>query len=75
LASGSDDGSLKVWEVSTGRCSCSWQLGEPVVCVGWCPNPDLQLLAAAVGNKLVLLPVGVVGEEAQAAAAAACQVG
>lgn len=84
LASGSDDGTLRVWEVATGRCSCSWQLGgssgssgssvEPVVCVAWCPDPKLQLLAAAVGNKLVLLPVGVSGDEVEAAGKAACQV-
>lgn len=74
LASGSDDGTLRVWEVSSGRCSCSWQLGAPVVCVAWCPNPKLQLLAAAVGNNLVLLPCSLVGEEVEDAAKAACQV-
>lgn len=74
LASGSDDGSMRVWEVATGRCCCSWQLGEPVVCVSWCPNPKVQLLAAAVGSKVVLLPFGLAGDEVEEAAKAACQV-
>lgn len=74
LASGSDDGTMRVWEVATGRCSCSWQLGEPVVCVAWCPDPKLQLLAAAVGNKLVLMPCSVAGDEVEEAGRAACQV-
>jgi hypothetical protein len=74
LASGSDDGSMRVWEVASGRCCCSWQLGGAVVCVAWCPNPQLQLLAAAVGNKLVLLPFGLAGDEVEEAAKAACQV-
>ena len=74
MASGGDDGTLRVWEVATGRCSCSWQLGEAVVCVAWCPNPALQLLSAAVGNQVVLLPCGVAGDEVDAAARAACQV-
>lgn len=74
LASGSDDGSMRVWEVATGRCCCSWQLGEPVMCVAWCPNPKLQLLAAAVGSKVVLLPFGLAGDEVEGAAKAACQV-
>lgn len=74
LASGSDDGTLRVWEVATGRCCCSWKLGESVVCVSWCPNPKLQLLAAAVGNNLLLLPVSMAGEEVEEAARQACQV-
>jgi hypothetical protein len=45
------------------------------VCVTWCPNPALQLLGAAVGSRVVLLPSGVGGEEMEAAAAAACKVG
>lgn len=75
LASGSDDGTVRLWEVSTGRCSAKWKLGEPVMSVAWCPNPALQLLGAAVGKRVVLLLSGLGGEEVEAAARAACKVG
>jgi WD40 repeat protein len=58
LASGSDDGSVRVWEVQTGRCMRSWQVGGCVHCVAWCPAAGMRIVAAAVGSKLVLLPAG-----------------
>jgi ribosome biogenesis protein ERB1 len=75
LASGSDDGTVRLWEVATGRCSAKWKLGEAVMSVGWCPNPSLQLLGAAVGKRVVLLLSGLGGEDVEAAARAACKVG
>jgi hypothetical protein len=75
LASGSDDGTVRLWEVATGRCSAKWKLGEAVMSVGWCPNASLQLLGAAVGKRVVLLLSGLGGEEVEAAARAACKVG
>jgi ribosome biogenesis protein ERB1 len=42
--------------------------------VGWCPNPSLQLLAAAVDSRVVLLPSGLGGAAVEAAAAEALQV-
>ena len=58
LASGSDDGSVRLWEVQTGRCMRAWRLGGPVHCVAWCPAAGLRIIAAAVGKCLVLLPAG-----------------
>lgn len=58
LASASDDGTIRLWEVRTGRCSRTWTLGEPVKNVAWCPNAALALIAAAVSDRLVLLPTG-----------------
>lgn len=55
LATGSADGTARVWEVATGRCIKVWQFQDPVSCVSWCPNPKLELLAAAVGNNVLLL--------------------
>ena len=39
LLSGSDDGTVKVWEVRTGRCHKTWDLESGAVyCVAWCPS-------------------------------------
>jgi ribosome biogenesis protein ERB1 len=100
LATGSADGTVKLWEVSTGRCSRTWHLGSSssssgkdpgdittagskssssssvsaVTSVAWCPSAGLQLLAAAVDKRVVLLPSGLGGEEVRAAAAKALEV-
>jgi ribosome biogenesis protein ERB1 len=58
LATGSDDGTARVWEVATGRCLHSWALGGPVGCVAWCPHPDVQVVAAVTGSSLVLVYPG-----------------
>ena len=54
LASGSDDGHVRVWEVRSGRSMRTWNLGAKVRCVAWCPG--LPILAAAAGNRVALLP-------------------
>eukprot|EP00887_Chlorella_sp_A99_P000863 scaffold5.g863.t1 len=82
LLTGGEDGSMRLWEVATGRCMRAWQLGggggggggsapEPVASVAWCPDPRLRLASAAVGRRLVLLPAPVGGEAAAAATEAA----
>jgi hypothetical protein len=53
----------------------TWDLGSPVLSVAWCPNPALQLLSAAAGSRIALLPSGLGGAAAEAAAAAALEVG
>ncbi|PRW59011.1 ribosome biogenesis BOP1-like protein [Chlorella sorokiniana] len=73
LLSGSDDGSVRLWEVRTGRCMRTWQLEEPVACVAWCPSSQLSLAAAACGKRLFLLPTGTGNEEQEAATEAALQ--
>ena len=58
LASGSDDGTLRLWEVATGRCIQTWDLQTPVSCLAWCPNPAICLLSAAAGKRVLLLSAG-----------------
>ena len=60
LASGSDDGWVRVWEVRSGRSMRAWNLGAKVRCVAWCPAPGLPILGAAAGNRIVLLPAGAI---------------
>ena len=45
---GSDDGTVKFWEVSTGRCMKTLKLGGVVKCVTWNPNASFSLVAAVV---------------------------
>ena len=55
LLSGGKDGTLRLWEVATGRCARVWRLGSEVRSVALNPSAELDLAAATVGNKLVLL--------------------
>ncbi|XP_059177727.1 ribosome biogenesis protein bop1-like [Physella acuta] len=58
LASGSDDGTMKLWEVATGRCMKTLKLGGKVTYVAWNPNPDVNLVAAVVGTDVILINSG-----------------
>jgi len=64
LASGSDDGTVRIFEVSTGRCYRKWDFKNQhtedddsivVECVAFNPNPAMPLLAVAVGTHIFLL--------------------
>eukprot|EP00727_Mastigamoeba_balamuthi_P012913 m51a1_g8244 putative ribosome biogenesis protein bop1 (731) ;mRNA; r:124899-127302 len=52
LASGGSDGSLRIWEVDTGRCHAVIALGGPIRAAAWCPNPDRKVLAVSAGGRL-----------------------
>lgn len=71
LLTGSDDGSMRLWEALTGRCCREWRFGGRVAAVAWCPDPSLRLASAAVSNRLVLVDSGVGPSAAREAAAAA----
>ena len=45
LVSGSDDLTVRVWEVSTGRCMKKITLLEKPKCISWNPNPVLCIVA------------------------------
>ncbi|KAG1701354.1 Ribosome biogenesis protein bop1-B [Nymphon striatum] len=59
LASGSDDGTIRIWEVSTGRCLKVIRLGSPVKCVSWCPNPNACVIAATLGKNILIINGGI----------------
>ena len=52
LASGSDDGTVRVWEIQTGYCMKTFEVGGVVRSLVWCPNRALSLLAVAVESKV-----------------------
>ncbi|XP_014249300.1 ribosome biogenesis protein BOP1 homolog [Cimex lectularius] len=55
LASASDDGTLRLWEVSTGRNLRTVELGGIARSVAWCPNQALSLIAVASDRKLFII--------------------
>lgn len=48
LCPGSDDGTLKLWEVATARCMKTVHVGGVVRSIAWNPNPTICLVAAAM---------------------------
>ncbi|KAF5744001.1 hypothetical protein HS088_TW08G00589 [Tripterygium wilfordii] len=65
IASGSTDGTVRVWEVETGRCRRVWEIGETVNYVAWNPLPERPILAVSVGHDVILLNTGFGNEEEQ----------
>uniref|UniRef100_A0A2K6RFU9 Ribosome biogenesis protein BOP1 n=1 Tax=Rhinopithecus roxellana TaxID=61622 RepID=A0A2K6RFU9_RHIRO len=55
LVSGSDDGSLRFWEVATARCVRTVPMGGVVKSVAWNPSPAVCLVAAAVEDSVLVL--------------------
>jgi ribosome biogenesis protein ERB1 len=58
VASGSDDKTVKLWELTTGRCLSTWTFPSEVKFVAWCPSASVQLLAVVHGKTLALLYPG-----------------
>jgi len=55
FVSGSDDGYVKFWEISTGRCVRTYDAGAKVTCVAWNPNSSLSLVAVTCARHLIIL--------------------
>jgi len=68
LASGGDDGSLRVWEIMTGRQIWSVKLEneEAVNVVRWRPGKDAVILSAACGDAIYLIVLPIADPEAEA---------
>ncbi|XP_024020518.1 ribosome biogenesis protein BOP1 homolog [Morus notabilis] len=65
IASGSMDGTVRVWEIETGRCLRVWNVDEAVKCVTWNPVRELPILAISVGPDVLILNTGLGNEEEQ----------
>lgn len=55
LLSGSDDGSVRFWEVSSGRCLKKVEVGGAIKSVAWNQNQNLSLVALAVDKYILLV--------------------
>nr|MBE5724382.1 putative ribosome biogenesis protein BOP1-like protein [Cucujiformia] len=55
LLSGSDDGTVRIWEVNTGRCLKIINTDDVVRSVEWCPNAALSLILVASGKNVFLI--------------------
>lgn len=55
LVSGSDDCTIKIWSVDTGRCRKTIKFDGIIRSVKWCPNTSLSLILVATDNKVVLV--------------------
>ncbi|KAI9168472.1 Ribosome biogenesis protein erb1 [Blastocladiella emersonii ATCC 22665] len=62
LLSGSDDGSLRLWEVATTRCLYKWKFADGITTVAWNPSKGLSVAAVATGSDVVLLNLALVAE-------------
>lgn len=59
LASGSDDGTVRLWEVDTCLCRYVWDLESgPVIHVSWNPDSYHHIVSAVAGTKVVLIATG-----------------
>ncbi|XP_072266611.1 ribosome biogenesis protein BOP1 [Pyxicephalus adspersus] len=58
MVSGSDDCTLRFWEVSTGRCMKSIGLDGAVKRVTWNPNSTMILVAACVERSVIIVNPG-----------------
>lgn len=65
IASGSTDGTVRIWDIQTGRCLRIWEIGEAVRYVAWNPLHELPILAVAAGQDVLLLNTGLGNEEVQ----------
>ncbi|KAI9676998.1 MAG: Ribosome biogenesis protein erb1 [Caeruleum heppii] len=69
VASGGDDGTVRIWEILTGRQIYSVTLNrdEAVNVVRWRPGLDACILAAAAGEDIFLIAPPITNPEAEAA--------
>ena len=64
LASGSADGTARLWELDTALCVRVWTFPQPVTRVLFNPNPQHALLAVVTGSRVVFVATGTGDEDA-----------
>lgn len=54
MVSGSEDGTVRFWEILTSRCWRTVKLDSPVRHVAWCPNANLSIVAVVTNKQIYL---------------------
>ncbi|TPX50523.1 hypothetical protein SeLEV6574_g00839 [Synchytrium endobioticum] len=75
IVSGSDDKTVRIWDVTTGRCLQTWTLDSLVTSVSWNPNSTVGLVAIACGNMVYLARPLAVEDDVAKSTDALCSVG
>ncbi|CAG8501390.1 818_t:CDS:10 [Diversispora eburnea] len=55
MVSGSDDKTVRMWEITTGRCVKIWEFEEIIHSVAWCPDKDICAFAVSCLNKVFVI--------------------
>lgn len=55
LASGSDDKTVRIWEVLTGRCFKKFDFLDEIKCVAWNPNATKSVIAVTFEKTVALI--------------------
>lgn len=55
LVSGSEDCTIKFWEILTGRCWRTIKFNSPVRLVSWCPNPSRSIIAVVTSRQIYIV--------------------
>jgi ribosome biogenesis protein ERB1 len=79
VATASDDGTVRIWEIRTGREVWKWSYpnsnDDVVYAMTWNPVKDVGLLAVAVGDTVYLLSPSIWSEAKAASTKEACEKG
>ncbi|KAI8922042.1 NUC169 domain-containing protein, partial [Powellomyces hirtus] len=68
MASGSDDQTVRLWELVSGRCMNTWTFDDAIASVAWNPSKSLSLLSVVARTKVHLISVpGIAGPDITAA--------
>ncbi|TPX66037.1 hypothetical protein SpCBS45565_g04703 [Spizellomyces sp. 'palustris'] len=67
LVSGSDDKTVRLWEIVSGRCLKTWTFDEPITFITWNPNKALSLIALASNTCVYIITPKTASPEIQSA--------
>jgi ribosome biogenesis protein ERB1 len=58
LVSGSEDCTVRLWEVDNTLCRYIWQFSEPITSLSWNPNTSHHIVSVTAGTNVFLISTG-----------------